>query len=59
MFESGDLAQLFVASVFVGIAIYLMALGFRDVDLSVVAPFRYTLLDHVGGRRISRIRRTA
>jgi drug/metabolite transporter (DMT)-like permease len=51
MFESGDLAQLFVASVFVGIAIYLMALGFRDVDLSVVAPFRYTYLitSAVGG----------
>ena len=27
-----------------GIAIYLMALGFRDVDLSVVAPFRYSYL---------------
>ena len=38
------LIQLFVASVFVGIAIYLMALGFRDVDLSVVAPFRYSYL---------------
>ncbi len=51
MFESGDLAQLFVASVFVGIAIYLMALGFRDADLSVVAPFRYTYLitSAVGG----------
>jgi drug/metabolite transporter (DMT)-like permease len=44
MFRGGDLAMLFVASVFVGIAIYLMALGFRDVDLSVVAPFRYTYL---------------
>jgi drug/metabolite transporter (DMT)-like permease len=51
MFEAGDLIQLFVASVFVGIAIYLMALGFRDVDLSVVAPFRYTYLitSAVGG----------
>ena len=44
MFAIGDLAQLFVASVFVGIAIYLMALGFRNVDLSVVAPFRYSYL---------------
>ena len=51
MFETGDLMKLFVASVFVGIAIYLMALGFRDVDLSVVAPFRYTYLitSAVGG----------
>jgi drug/metabolite transporter (DMT)-like permease len=51
MFETGDLIQLFVASVFVGIAIYLMALGFRDVDLSVVAPFRYSYLitSAVGG----------
>ncbi|MBX9828911.1 MAG: DMT family transporter [Xanthobacteraceae bacterium] len=44
MLASADLFQLFIASVFVGIAIYLMALGFRDVDLSVVAPFRYTYL---------------
>lgn len=44
MFAGGDLLQLFVAAVFVGIAIYLLALGFRDVDLSVVAPFRYTYL---------------
>jgi drug/metabolite transporter (DMT)-like permease len=51
MFETGDLIRLFVASVFVGIAIYLMALGFRDVDLSVVAPFRYIYLitSAVGG----------
>jgi drug/metabolite transporter (DMT)-like permease len=41
---TGDLVQLFVAAVFVGIAIYLMALGFRNVDLSVVAPFRYSYL---------------
>jgi drug/metabolite transporter (DMT)-like permease len=40
----GDLLQLFVAAVFVGLAIYLLALGFRGVDLSVVAPFRYTYL---------------
>ena len=44
MFTGGDLFQLFVAAFFVGIAIYLLALGFRDVDLSVVAPFRYTYL---------------
>lgn len=44
MFSGGELFQLFVAAVFVGIAIYLLALGFRDVDLSVVAPFRYTYL---------------
>lgn len=51
MFEPGDLIQLFVAAVFVGIAIYLMALGFRNVDLSVVAPFRYSYLitSAVGG----------
>jgi drug/metabolite transporter (DMT)-like permease len=39
-----DLLQLAVASVFVGIAIYLLALAFRDVDLSVVSPFRYSYL---------------
>lgn len=44
IFAPADLFQLFIAAVFVGIAIYLLALGFRDVDLSVVAPFRYTYL---------------
>ena len=44
MFDGGDLFQLFIAAFFVGIAIYLLALGFRDVDLSVVAPFRYSYL---------------
>jgi drug/metabolite transporter (DMT)-like permease len=44
MFAGGELFKLFIAAVFVGIAIYLLALGFRDVDLSVVAPFRYTYL---------------
>jgi drug/metabolite transporter (DMT)-like permease len=44
MFEPVDLLKLFVASVFVGLAIYLLAVAFRDVDLSVVAPFRYTYL---------------
>jgi drug/metabolite transporter (DMT)-like permease len=43
-FELADLAKLFVASMFVGLAIYLLALGFRGVDLSVVAPFRYSYL---------------
>ena len=51
MFNGSELLQLFVAAVFVGIAIYLLALGFRDVDLSVVAPFRYgyLLTSGVGG----------
>ena len=46
-----ELFQLFAAAVFIGIAIYLMVLGFRDVDLSVVAPFRYgyLLTSGVGG----------
>ena len=44
LYSVPDLLQLFVASFFVGIAIYLLALAFRDVDLSVVAPFRYTYL---------------
>ena len=44
MFSTVEFLQLFVAAVFVGIAIYLLALGFRDVDLSVVAPFRYSYL---------------
>ncbi len=37
-------ALLALAAVFVGIATYLMALAFRGVDLSVVAPFRYSYL---------------
>ena len=41
---AADLVQLMIAAVFVGIAIYLMAAAFRDVDLSVVAPFRYSYL---------------
>ena len=40
----GDLAVLAGASVFVGIATFLVALAFRGVDLSVVAPFRYSYL---------------
>jgi drug/metabolite transporter (DMT)-like permease len=41
---AGDLLLLFVAAIFVGLAIYLLALGFRNVDLSVVAPFRYSYI---------------
>jgi drug/metabolite transporter (DMT)-like permease len=44
MIGGGDFIKLFAAAIFVGIAIYLLALGFRDVDLSVVAPFRYSYL---------------
>ncbi len=44
MFAPHDLALLFVAAIFVGLAIYLLALGFRGVDLSVVAPFRYSYI---------------
>jgi drug/metabolite transporter (DMT)-like permease len=44
MFAIGDLLELFVAAFFVGIAIYLLAIAFRDADLSVVAPFRYAYL---------------
>jgi drug/metabolite transporter (DMT)-like permease len=39
-----DVAMLGTAAAFVGIATYLMALAFRGVDLSVVAPFRYSYL---------------
>ncbi len=39
-----DIAMLAGASVFVGIATYSIALAFRGVDLSVVAPFRYSYL---------------
>jgi drug/metabolite transporter (DMT)-like permease len=44
MFAAADLFQLFVAAMFVSVAIYLLAVGFRDVELSVVAPFRYIYL---------------
>jgi drug/metabolite transporter (DMT)-like permease len=49
--SSADLFVLFIAAIFVGMAIFLLAVGFRDVDLSVVAPFRYTYLltSAVGG----------
>jgi drug/metabolite transporter (DMT)-like permease len=43
-FSALELLQLLVAAMFVSLAIYLLALGFRDVDLSVVAPFRYGYL---------------
>jgi drug/metabolite transporter (DMT)-like permease len=51
MYQPGELFQLFIAAAFVGNAIYLLALAFRDADLSVVAPFRYTYLltSAVGG----------
>jgi len=39
-----DVGMLAAAAVFVGIATYLMTLAFRGVDLSVVAPFRYSYL---------------
>ena len=39
-----DVAVLAKASIFVGAATYLIALAFRGVDLSVVAPFRYSYL---------------
>jgi drug/metabolite transporter (DMT)-like permease len=44
MFAIADLTKLFVAAIFVGISIYLIAVAFRNVDLSVVAPFRYSYL---------------
>jgi len=39
-----ELALLAVAAGFLGVGTYLLVLAFRGVDLSVVAPFRYTLL---------------
>jgi drug/metabolite transporter (DMT)-like permease len=44
MFSGAELFQLFIAAAFVGIAMYLLSLGFRDTDLSVVVPFRYSYL---------------
>ena len=44
MFSGGEFFQLLVAAAFVGIAMYLLSLGFRDTDLSVVVPFRYSYL---------------
>jgi drug/metabolite transporter (DMT)-like permease len=43
-FDFWDFVQLCTAAVFMCIALYLMAVAFRDVDLSVVAPFRYSYL---------------
>jgi drug/metabolite transporter (DMT)-like permease len=40
----GEYGLLAGAGLFFGLAIYLIALAFRGVDLSVVAPFRYTNL---------------
>lgn len=50
-FGGWDLVLLCTAAIFMCIALYLMALAFRDVDLSVVAPFRYSYLitSAVGG----------
>lgn len=42
--EGRDLAVLACAAVFVGIATYLVALAFRGVEISTVAPFRYSYL---------------
>jgi drug/metabolite transporter (DMT)-like permease len=39
-----DIAMLAVAALFVAMATYCMTLAFRNVDLSVVAPFRYSYL---------------
>jgi drug/metabolite transporter (DMT)-like permease len=44
MFSGGEFFQLLVAAAFVGIATYLLALGFRDTDFSVVVPFRYSYM---------------
>ena len=51
MFSGGEFFQLLVAAAFVGIAMYLLALGFRDTDLAVVVPFRYSymLTSAIGG----------
>jgi drug/metabolite transporter (DMT)-like permease len=51
MFSGGEFFQLFVSAAFVGIAMYLLSLGFRDSDLAVVVPFRYSymLTSAIGG----------
>jgi drug/metabolite transporter (DMT)-like permease len=50
-FGGWDFFLLCTAAIFMCVALYLMALAFRDVDLSVVAPFRYSYLitSAVGG----------
>ena len=56
MFSGGEFFQLLVAAAFVGIAMYLLSLGFRDTDLSVVVPFRYSYLltSAIGGYLVFR-----
>jgi len=51
MFSGTEFFQLFIAAAFVGIAMYLLSLGFRDTDLSVVAAFlyNYLLTSAIGG----------
>ncbi len=44
MLASRDLALLAVAAGFLAFGTYFVALAYRGVDISVVAPFRYTLL---------------
>jgi drug/metabolite transporter (DMT)-like permease len=44
MLAPHDLALLSLAAVFLAFGTYFVALAFRGVDISVVAPFRYTLL---------------
>ena len=49
-----------VAAVFFSVAVYLLVFAFRGVDISVVSPFRYTLLlwGVIAGYRSSAKRRT-
>ena len=44
MLPPRDLALLALAAAFLAFGSYLVALAYRGVDISVVAPFRYTLL---------------
>jgi drug/metabolite transporter (DMT)-like permease len=39
-----EVAYLALSACFFSLAIYLAVVAFRDVDVSVVAPFRYTFL---------------
>jgi drug/metabolite transporter (DMT)-like permease len=41
-------AAVAVAALFLGLGTYLIVLGFRNVDIPAVAPFRYTLLLWMG-----------
>jgi drug/metabolite transporter (DMT)-like permease len=45
---AGEWTGVGAAGVLLGSATYLVVLGFRDVDIPVVAPFRYTLLLWMG-----------